>query len=71
MHMPLACAYPFAPRNRSGSAISQKRLATKVVVENAFFEHLGLVGAFVLVASYDLRKQYANLMGERHGRARD
>jgi uncharacterized membrane protein YphA (DoxX/SURF4 family) len=28
----------------------------RFMVENAFFEHLGLVGGFILVAWYDLRK---------------
>lgn len=32
--------------------------AERFAVENAFFEHLGLVGAFVLVAWVDLRKHY-------------
>ena len=41
----------------------------RFMVENAFFEHLGLVGAFLLVAWYDLRQQYANPIGERNGRA--
>lgn len=30
-------------------------LADRIMVENAFFEHLGLVGAFVIVAWHDLR----------------
>jgi len=34
------------------------------MVENAFFEHLGLVGTFLLVAWYDLRQQYLKLIGE-------
>ena len=29
----------------------------RLTVENGFFEHLGLVGGFVLVAWYDLRAQ--------------
>jgi uncharacterized membrane protein YphA (DoxX/SURF4 family) len=41
----------------------------RFMVENAFFEHLGLVGAFVLVAWYDLRQRYAMLMKERNGDA--
>jgi XapX domain-containing protein len=32
----------------------------RFMVENAFFEHLGLVGAFLLVAWYDLRQRYSN-----------
>lgn len=31
----------------------------RFMVENAFFEHLGLVGAFLLVAWHDLRQRYA------------
>lgn len=31
----------------------------RFMVENAFFEHLGLVGAFLLVAWYDLRQRHA------------
>ena len=27
----------------------------RFIVENSFFEHLGLVGGFILVAWYDLR----------------
>ena len=30
----------------------------RFMVENAFFEHLGLIGGFVLVAWYDLRDQH-------------
>lgn len=41
----------------------------RFMVENAFFEHLGLVGGFLLVAWYDLRQQYSKLIGERNGRA--
>ena len=40
----------------------------RLMVENAFFEHLGLVGAFLLVAWYDLRRQYSRLVEERHDR---
>ena len=32
----------------------------RFMVENAFFEHLGLVGGFLLVAWYDLRQRYSN-----------
>jgi len=41
----------------------------RFMVENAFFEHLGLVGAFLLVAWYDLWQRYSTLIGERDGRA--
>ena len=41
----------------------------RFMVENSFFEHLGLVGAFLLVASYDLRQRYSQLIGERSDRA--
>ena len=41
----------------------------RFMVENAFFEHLGLVGAFLLVAWYDLRQHVSGLIGEQHGRA--
>jgi XapX domain-containing protein len=36
----------------------------RFMVENAFFEHLGLVGGFLLVAWYDLREQHLNEIGE-------
>ncbi len=36
----------------------------RFMVENAFFEHLGLVGGFLLVAWYDLRERYLNEIGE-------
>ena len=42
----------------------------RFMVENAFFEHLGLVGAFLLVAWYDLQQKYSRQIGERNGRAR-
>jgi len=29
----------------------------RVMVENAFFEHLGLIGGFLLVAWHDIRAQ--------------
>ena len=32
----------------------------RFMAENAFFEHLGLVGGFLLVAWYDLRERYSN-----------
>jgi uncharacterized membrane protein YphA (DoxX/SURF4 family) len=32
--------------------------AERFMTENSFFEHLGLVGGFVLVAWYDLRSMY-------------
>jgi len=41
--------------------------ADRFMVENAFFEHLGLVGAFLLVAWYDLQQQFPNSLGERNG----
>jgi XapX domain-containing protein len=41
----------------------------RFMVANAFFEHLGLVGGFLLVAWYDLRQQYSKLIAERNGRA--
>lgn len=34
-------------------------LPDRFMVENAFFEHLGLVGGFVLVACYDIRQRYS------------
>jgi uncharacterized membrane protein YphA (DoxX/SURF4 family) len=37
--------------NRFWSAPLQRRYAT----EDSFFEHLGLVGGFLLVAAYDLQ----------------
>jgi uncharacterized membrane protein YphA (DoxX/SURF4 family) len=39
--------------NRYWELAEPKRL----MVANAFFEHLGLVGAFVLVAWYDLQER--------------
>ena len=33
-------------------------LPARFMAENAFFEHLGLIGAFLLVAWYDLRLRY-------------
>jgi XapX domain-containing protein len=41
----------------------------RFMAENAFFEHLGLVGGFLLVAWYDLRQHYSKLIGERNDRA--
>jgi len=41
----------------------------RFMVEIAFYEHLGLVGAFLLVAWYDLKEQHARLTGERNGGA--
>jgi XapX domain-containing protein len=41
----------------------------RFMVENAFFEHLGLVGGFLLVAWYDLRQHYSKPVGERNDRA--
>ena len=42
---------------------------SRFMVENAFFEHLGLVGAFLLVAWYDLRERHSKAVGEQHGSA--
>jgi len=39
-------------------------LPDRVMVENSFFEHLGLVGGFLLVAWYDLRERHARIIGE-------
>jgi uncharacterized membrane protein YphA (DoxX/SURF4 family) len=36
----------------------------RFMAENAFFEHLGLVGGFVLVAWYDLRERNSKSTGE-------
>src|SRR5262249_13671266 len=36
----------------------------RFVVENSFFEHLGLVGGFLLVAWLDLRKRYDSLLSD-------
>jgi uncharacterized membrane protein YphA (DoxX/SURF4 family) len=36
----------------------------RFMVENAFFEHLGLVGGFLLVAWYDLRERRSTSTGE-------
>jgi len=38
----------------------------RFMVENAFFEHLGLVGGFVLVAAFDLRQRIASSTGDLH-----
>ena len=34
----------------------------RFMVENSFFEHLGLVGGFLLVAWYDLRERYSQVL---------
>ena len=39
----------------------------RFMVENAFFEHLGLVGGFLLVAWYDLRERYSQSVGGANG----
>ena len=39
-------------------------LPDRFMVENAFFEHLGLVGGFLLVAWYDLREGRSKSTGE-------
>jgi uncharacterized membrane protein YphA (DoxX/SURF4 family) len=36
-------------------------LPDRFMIENAFFEHLGLVGGFLLVAWYDLRERYPKI----------
>jgi uncharacterized membrane protein YphA (DoxX/SURF4 family) len=36
----------------------------RFMVENAFFEHLGLVGGFLLVAWYDLRERHPRKDGD-------
>jgi XapX domain-containing protein len=36
-------------------------LPNRVFAENSFFEHIGLVGAFLLVACYDLRNRTSNM----------
>ena len=38
-------------------------LPDRFMVENSFFEHLGLVGGFLLVAWYDLRQRYSKVAG--------
>ena len=35
----------------------------RFMVENAFFEHLGLIGGFLLVAWYDLRERSSKIIG--------
>jgi XapX domain-containing protein len=40
--------------------------AQRFMVENAFFEHLGLVGGFLLVAILDLRQRSASSPGDSH-----
>ena len=35
----------------------------RFMVENSFFEHLGLIGGFLLVAWLDLRKSYRASLG--------
>jgi uncharacterized membrane protein YphA (DoxX/SURF4 family) len=44
-------------------------LPDRFMVENSFFEHLGLIGAFLLVAWYDLGQQHSKLIGDQDGRA--
>ena len=41
-------------------------LAQRFMVENSFFEHLGLVGGFLLVAWLDLRKTHVTSTGDAH-----
>ena len=38
--------------------------AARCMIDNAFFEHLGPVDGFLLVAWYDLRERYPNKIGE-------
>jgi uncharacterized membrane protein YphA (DoxX/SURF4 family) len=38
----------------------------RFMVENSFFEHLGLVGGFLLVAWLDLRRSYGASIGDSH-----
>ena len=42
----------------------------RFMVENSFFEHLGLVGGLLLVAWHDLRERYPQVAGEQHARSR-
>jgi uncharacterized membrane protein YphA (DoxX/SURF4 family) len=42
-------------------------LAQRFMVENSFFEHLGLVGGFLLVAWLDLRKSRGASIGDSRG----
>jgi len=37
----------------------------RFMIENAFFEHLGLVGGFLLVTWYDLRQRHSKMIGEQ------
>lgn len=39
-------------------------LPDRIMVENSFFEHLGLVGGFLLVAWYDMRERHSQVTGE-------
>jgi uncharacterized membrane protein YphA (DoxX/SURF4 family) len=45
-------------------------LPERFMVENAFFEHLGLVGGFLLVAWYDLRERFPKTIEGQHAHAR-
>jgi uncharacterized membrane protein YphA (DoxX/SURF4 family) len=40
-----------------------------LMAENSFFEHLGLVGGFLLVAWLDLRKSFTASLGKSHAKA--
>ena len=44
----------------------EMQLPQRFMVENSFFEHLGLVGGFLLVAWLDLRKSYGASIGDSH-----
>jgi uncharacterized membrane protein YphA (DoxX/SURF4 family) len=35
----------------------------RFMIENSFFEHLGLIGGFLLVAWYDIRERYSVAVG--------
>jgi len=44
----------------------EMQLPERFMVENSFFEHLGLVGGFLLVAWLDLRRRYGASIGDSH-----
>ena len=46
------------------------QLPERFMVENSFFEHLGLVGGFLLVAWLDLRKTHGDSTGDAHAEPR-
>ena len=41
-------------------------LPQRFMVENSFFEHLGLIGGFLLVAWLDLRKSHRASIGDSY-----